>query len=212
MNTSVAQLDFGLSDHSEKSYQSLNMPDADVTISRDVFDAAESKRFFSELLNETNWRQDKIRMYGKQVNLPRLTAWYGDPGKSYTYSGISMQPDFWTNTLLRIKERVDQAANVLFNSVLLSLYRTGQDSLSWHQDDEPELGENPVIASVSFGETRTFQFKHKYQKDLGTVSVDLTDGSLLLMKGPTQRFWLHQLPKTAKPVRPRLNLTFRVIY
>ncbi len=189
----------------------LTMHDAQVAFFPEFFQPNESDRFFQELFNQTSWRQEKIRVYGKQLDLPRLTAWYGDPGKAYSYSGISMLPDPWTNNLLKIKQRVDAAAGVRFNSVLLSLYRTGEDSLSWHQDDERELGEDPVIASVSFGGTRSFQFKHKARKDLSKVSIDLTHGSLLIMKGPTQRFWVHQVPKTAKPVPPRINLTFRVI-
>jgi alkylated DNA repair dioxygenase AlkB len=190
----------------------LSMPDAEVAVFDEFFKPNESDQLFQLLLSQTNWRQDKIRMFGKQIDLPRLTAWYGDDGKTYTYSGISMLPDPWTPTLLSVKRMVDDAANVQFNSVLLSLYRSGQDSLSWHQDDEPELGENPVIASVSFGDTRSFQFRHKYRKELNTVSVDLTHGSLLIMKGTTQKFWVHQVPKTAKPVGPRINLTFRVIH
>lgn len=189
----------------------LTMPEAEVALFHEFFTPNESDRFFKDLLNQTHWRQDKIRMYGKQIDLPRLTAWYGDPGKNYSYSGISMEPHPWTESLLRVKNRVSTAAGVRFNSVLLSLYRTGEDSLSWHQDDERELGEDPVIASVSFGGTRSFQFKHKVRKELNKVSIDLTHGSLLIMKGPTQRFWVHQVPKTAKPVAPRINLTFRVI-
>jgi alkylated DNA repair dioxygenase AlkB len=190
----------------------LTMPDAEVAVFPDFFQPSESDRIFEKLLIQTNWRQEKIKMFGKQTDLPRLTAWYGDPGKAYSYSGISMHPDTWTENLLRIKSKVDGIASTHFNSVLLSLYRTGSDSLSWHQDNEPELGENPVIASVSFGDTRSFQFKHKYRKELSTVSVKLTHGSLLIMKGPTQQFWVHQVPKTARQVGQRINLTFRVIY
>lgn len=210
------QLDFGL-EADEKPIEcqprreTLQMPNADVTMFRVFFSHAESDRFFLSLLTQTQWRQDKIRIYGKQINLPRLTAWYGDPGKSYSYSGISMDPSPWTETLLEIKSRVDREAQVRLNSVLLSLYRDGNDSLSWHQDDEPELGEDPVIASVSFGATRAFQFRYKPDKNLSKVSIDLTHGSLLIMKGPTQRFWMHQVPKTSKLVSPRINLTFRVI-
>lgn len=200
------ELDFG------QLHPSLSMPDAEVVVFNEFFQPNESDQFLRTLLDQTNWRQEKIRMFGRQIDLPRLTAWYGDEGKAYTYSGISMLPDPWTQNLLSIKRRVDGAANVQFNSVLLSLYRSGQDSLSWHQDDEPELGENPVIASVSFGDTRSFQFRHKYRKELSTVSVDLTHGSLLIMKSTTQKFWVHQVPKTARRVGPRINLTFRVIY
>jgi alkylated DNA repair dioxygenase AlkB len=189
----------------------LPMPDAEVAFFPDFFEPKESDRFFQTLIDQTKWRQEKIRIYGKDLDLPRLTAWYGDPGKSYSYSGISMQPEPWTDNLISIKRKVDSTAGVRFNSVLLSLYRTGQDSLSWHQDDEPELGDDPVIASVSFGDTRSFQFRHKAKKDLNPVSIPLTHGSLLMMKGSTQRFWVHQVPKTSKPVGPRINLTFRVI-
>lgn len=210
------QLDFGLEFdekviESEPSREALKMSDADVSMYRMFFTRSESDQFFLSLMNQTRWRQDQIRLYGKQIDLPRLTAWYGDPGKSYSYSGISMEPDPWTQTLLEIKNRVDREAQVRFNSVLLSLYRNGKDSLSWHQDDERELGEDPVIASVSFGATRSFQFRYKPNKNLPKVSVELTHGSLLIMKGPTQRFWMHQVPKTSKPVDPRINLTFRVI-
>jgi alkylated DNA repair dioxygenase AlkB len=212
MPASNAQLNFGLSpDHRDAELRNLPMPDADVALFRYFFDAEESDRLLLQLLTQTRWRQEKIRVYGKHLDLPRLTAWYGDAGKAYSYSGISMLPEPWTESLLEVKLRVDAAAGVRFNSVLLSLYRTGEDSLSWHQDDEPELGEDPVIASVSFGGTRAFQFKHKARKELNKVSIDLTHGSLLIMKGPTQRFWVHQVPKTTKPVPPRINLTFRVI-
>jgi len=200
------RFDFGGEDDSW-----LPMPDAEVGFLPEFFQPDESDHFFRDLLSQTNWRQEKIRVYGKHLDLPRLTAWYGDPGKAYSYSGISMEPYPWTDCLLTVKHKVDAAAGVRFNSVLLSLYRTGEDSLSWHQDDEPELGDDPVIASVSFGATRCFQFRHKARKELSKVSIDLTHGSLLIMRGPTQRFWVHQVPKTAKSVPPRINLTFRVI-
>lgn len=179
---------------------------------RHFFSRAESDNFFQKLLLETGWKQEKIRVYGKQIDIPRLTAWYGDAGRSYSYSGISMNPLPWTPTLIEIKDRVDREAGVTFNSVLLSLYRTGRDSLSWHQDDERELGDDPIIASISFGATRIFQFKHKARKDLKQVSVPLAHGSLLIMQGPTQRFWQHQVPKTSAPTSQRINLTFRVVY
>jgi alkylated DNA repair dioxygenase AlkB len=207
------QLEFDL-DLTETGVQrrALAMPEAEVLIFRTFFNCSESDRFFQTLLECIHWKQEKIRLYGREVDVPRLTAWYGDSGKSYTYSGIKMDPNPWNETLLEIKARVDVEARVRFNSVLLSLYRSGRDSLSWHQDDEPELGVDPVIASVSFGATRSFQFRHKARKDLSKISVDLTHGSLLIMRGPTQRFWMHQVPKTSRSVAPRINLTFRVIY
>jgi len=122
-----------------------------------------------------------------------------------------MNPDAWTRILLLIKERIEEVAQEKFNSVLINLYRNRKDYVSWHSDDEPELGINPIIASVSFGQTRRFQLKHKLNKDLDKVEITLTDGSLLLMKGSTQHFWHHQIPKTSKQLKERINLTFRVI-
>jgi len=170
----------------------------------------ECDRFFADLYECVNWRQDTIKIFGKTKPLPRLTAWYGDEGQSYTYSGIEQHPEPWNPTLQSIKSKVEDIAEVTFNSVLLNLYRDGKDSVSWHSDDEPELGKNPVIASVSLGATRRFSLKHKVSKDL-KVNLDLPNGSLLLMKGETQHFWQHQIAKTSKFVEPRINLTFRII-
>ena len=188
-----------------------NIADGQIIIYQHFFDKKTSDRFFSELLNNINWQQDEIKIFGKEVNLPRLTAWYGDPGKSYTYSGITMNPDPWSLNLLAIKERIEETVRVNFNSVLANLYRNGQDYVSWHSDDEKELGKNPTIASVSFGATRRFLLRHRSNKDLETVDLSLGHGSLLIMKGSTQHYWKHQVPKTAKVKTERINLTFRVI-
>jgi alkylated DNA repair dioxygenase AlkB len=188
----------------------LPMPDAEVTFYPEFFSADESSSLFQQLVDQIQWKQESARFGGKAVPLPRLTAWYGDEGKSYRYSGITVNPIPWTPLLLTIKERVEAASQVKFNSVLLNFYRGERDSVAWHSDDEAELGKNPVIASVSFGATRKFQFKHKTNTD-HRLAVDLTPGSLLLMAGATQHFWKHQIPKTTKPVDPRINLTFRVI-
>jgi DNA-N1-methyladenine dioxygenase (EC 1.14.11.-) len=188
----------------------LDIPDADVVFYERFFSPKESERIFGELLNQTAWRHDSINLFGKTMPLPRLTAWYGDMGKSYTYSGIPMDPEPWTPTLKIIKSSIERVCDVDFNSVLLNLYRDGNDSVAWHSDDEPELGENPVIGSVSFGATRKFSLKHKTHPDM-KVSLDLTSGSLLVMSGETQHHWLHQIPKTSRKVAPRINLTFRVI-
>ena len=189
----------------------MKLPDGNLIIYKNLFDRAQSDGFFEQLLDDISWRQDQIKMFGKKVNLPRLTAWYGDKGKSYKYSGIKMNPDTWTPTLLVIKEKVETVAELNFNSVLVNLYRNGQDYVSWHSDDEPELGNNPTIASVSFGATRRFILRHKSDRDLDKVEVALTHGSLILMQGTTQHFWQHQVPKTAKKISPRVNLTFRVV-
>lgn len=188
----------------------LVMPDADVRLYRSLFSPETSDRLFAQLHQQTCWKQEFIKLYGKPIAIPRLTAWYGDEGKFYTYSKIEMAPDPWTPSLLEIKTRIEAISGVTFNSVLLNLYRDGKDGVAWHSDDEPELGENPAIGSVSFGATRLFRFKHKQQQDL-KQNIELTHGSFLLMQGLTQHFWLHQIPKTAKPLSPRINLTFRII-
>jgi alkylated DNA repair dioxygenase AlkB len=195
---------------SASTLQVLDLPDGDVIIYPLFFPQAEADRLLQELLTTTPWRQESIKLYGKSIDVPRLTAWYGDEGMGYTYSGIVNEPQPWTPALLEVKRAVEVPAGVMFNSVLLNRYRSGKDSVAWHADDEKEFGENPVIASVSFGGTRTFQFQHKKRKDL-KASVELTHGSLLIMRGATQHKWLHQIPKTAKDVPERVNLTFRAV-
>ncbi|MBW4517139.1 MAG: alpha-ketoglutarate-dependent dioxygenase AlkB [Timaviella obliquedivisa GSE-PSE-MK23-08B] len=187
------------------------MPDAKVIFYQNFFNKEESDKFLQSLENEINWRQDKIKMYGKETDLPRKTAWYGDKDKSYKFSGIRLYPELWTPTLLHIKKRIEKIAEVEFNSVLLNLYRDGNDGISWHTDAESELGENPVIGSVSFGATRRFRFRHRYKKEMKPEKVDLTHGSFLLMAGETQHFWQHQVSKTTRKVKLRINLTFRAI-
>ncbi len=174
------------------------------------FSPCEADRLLQKLRDTTAWRQETIKLYGKTIDVPRLTAWYGDAGTSYVYSGIRNVPLPWTPALIEVKRAVEPPSGVVFNSVLLNRYRTGKDSVSWHADDEPEFGEQPVIGSVSFGGTRTFQLRHKQRKEL-KMSVELTHGSLLIMRGGTQANWLHRLPKTGRPVEERLNLTFRVV-
>lgn len=190
--------------------QTLDMPDAEVLFYADFFSIEESKSYFEILHKTIEWQQSEVNMFGKSIKVPRLTAWYGDEGNSYSYSGITHHPHTWTAKLQAIKTKVESVADITFNSVLLNLYRDGADSVGWHSDDEPELGENPVIASLSFGDTRQFQFKHK-DDDSKRLSIDLTPGSLLLMCGATQHHWKHRIPKTKKEKSPRMNLTFRVI-
>lgn len=198
------------SDANDSIRQVLSMPDAKVTFYQKFFDSRKSDEIFQILLSEINWRQDRMKLYGKEIDLPRKTAWYGDRNKSYTFSGIHLNPEPWTSTLLQVKRHIEEIAEVEFNSVLLNLYRHGNDGISWHTDAEPELGENPVIGSVSFGGTRRFMFRHRQDQTLKT-EVELTHGSFLLMAGETQHFWQHQIPKTSRQVEPRINLTFRSI-
>src|ERR1017187_3155118 len=197
-------------DAGSRFFQTLDLPEAEVVVYPAFFSVPEADRLLGELRDTTAWRQETIKLYGKSISVPRLTAWYGDEGSSYFYSGITNVPRPWTPVLLEVKRAVEPPSGVVFNSVLLNCYRTGKDSVSWHADDEPEFGEQPVIASVSFGGTRTFQFKHKKRKEL-KASLELTHGSLLIMRGDTQANWLHQIPKTAKNVEERVNLTFRAI-
>lgn len=184
--------------------------DGEVILYQIFFSTKESNLFFAQLRSNVKWRQENIWMFGKTIPIPRLSAWYGDEGKSYTYSGITHHPLPWIPVISQIKNRIEIISKVKFNSVLLNLYRHGKDSMSWHSDDELELGKNPIIASVSFGETRRFCFRHKQFK-AEKVAINLTHGSLLLMRGATQHYWQHQVPKTAKVVDARINLTFRVI-
>jgi len=195
----------------QPNIQKFDLPDADITLFERFFTEQESEKLYQALTEKILWQQDQIKLYGKKIDLPRLTAWYGESGKSYEYSGILMHPQPWTEELLFIKNRIEKEAQIHFTSVLLNFYRKGKDSMSWHSDDEKELGQNPVIGSVSFGETRAFQLRHLTKKDLGRVDIALTSGSFLLMKGSTQHFWEHQIPKTAREIKPRINLTFRVI-
>jgi alkylated DNA repair dioxygenase AlkB len=193
----------------ERPFASL--PDADIRLLANVYDSATATALFDELLSQTPWAQRHVKVYSQLYPEPRLTAWYGDAHKRYSYSGLTLDPLPWTPTLSQIKALVDVAAGACFNSVLLNLYRNGRDSNGWHQDNEPELGQNPVIASLSLGAVRRFQLRHKFNKELPKVELNLPPGSLLVMAGPTQHFWQHQIPKTAKPIAERINLTFRVI-
>lgn len=188
-----------------------DLPDADIVLVEDFFSNHESEKLHHNLIDRIQWRQDKIKIFGRLINQPRLTAFYGDTDKEYSYSGIVMKPIDWIEDLLFIKNRVEEFAEIYFTSVLLNYYRDGNDSMGWHSDDEKELGQNPVIASVSFGESRVFQMRHKIRKDIRRVDIPLTNGSILLMRGTTQHFWQHQIPKSSKQLQSRINLTLRNI-
>jgi alkylated DNA repair dioxygenase AlkB len=166
---------------------------------------------FDRLIAEVPWRQERILVWGKMHLQPRLVAWYGDRGSDYTYSGIKLTPLPWTDLLLEIKRRVETVTAASFNSVLLNYYRDNRDSMGFHSDDEPELGLRPVIASLSLGEERTLILKHKMNKLAKPIRLKLASGSLLLMKGETQKYWTHGVAKESHPCRPRINLTFRQI-
>ena len=181
----------------------------DVAVKYDFFTAGESTHIFEQLRAQIGWRQDVMRFGRKQVLQPRLTAWYGDDGKTYVYSRIRNNPLPWTPLLLTLKAKAEAFAENAFNSVLLNYYRDGGDSVGWHADNEPELGERPVIASLSFGATRTFELR---QRTTGKVArLPLTSGSILVMRGTTQHRWVHRVPKEPGSAG-RINLTFRFIH
>ena len=188
----------------------LNLPDAEIIYYPQFFDKEQADQIYSELLQEIAWQQDNITIFGKTHPQPRLTALYGNEGKPYSYSNITMQPHPWNTLLQKIKYHIETTTECQFTTVLLNQYRDGKDSNGWHADNEKELGTNPIIASLSFGAERVFQLKHNTIAD-AKKNIVLEHGSLLLMKGSTQHFWKHQIPKTAKPIGNRINLTFRSI-
>lgn len=196
----------------ERQPERLITEDGDVRLYRHWWSEARAAELFEILYREIAWQQSHIRMHGKIVAVPRLDVWYGDPGRRYRYSGVQFNPQPWTPTLKAIKVELETRECLTFNSLLANLYRSGRDSVAWHSDDEPELGHNPVIASLSLGAERRFTLRHKTRKELPPVRLDLPAGSLLIMAGPTQHHWQHQLGKTARAVGPRINLTFRTVF
>ena len=193
-----------------KTIENILEKDGMVTFYPQFFSLPESDHYFETLLKEIDWKQEPVFIFGKSVMQPRLTAWYGDPERSYTYSGITMHPKNWTSPLLGIKHRIESVSPVAFNSALLNQYRHEKDSVGWHRDNEKSLGINPVIGSVSFGATRNFLFRHYADKTI-QHSLALTHGSFLLTQGETQHYWEHSIPKQGHKTGPRINITFRVI-
>ena len=205
-------MNFSTEELFRESKLGYDLPDAEIEYFPEFFSREKSLNFLPQLLDTIKWKQNTIKMYGKENPVPRLEAWYGDPGKSYAYSGIRMEPSTWTDERNEIKRSIESEVAISFNSVLINYYRDGQDRVAWHSDDEKELGKNPVIGSVSFGAERTFKLRHKqYKENNLKQSIVLKNGSFLLMKGATQHHWMHEIPRTAKPIGPRINLTFRVI-
>ncbi len=164
-----------------------------------------------KIKNLIEWRQDQITLYGKTHNVPRLHCWYNDQNQSYTYSNITLNPLKFFKELDEIRTKVELSLGQKFNSCLCNLYRDGNDYAAIHSDDEKELGKNPMIASISIGESRKFILKHRFDKGIERKEVILEDQSLLVMKGKLQHYWKHELTKTKKKIGPRVNLTFRNI-
>ena len=191
--------------------ESLHLPGAEIRLFSCPGIVPSPDVLLDALIAETPWRQERISLFGKSHLQPRLVAWYGDPDASYRYSGLTLEPLPWTVQLQALKSRVESLAGASFNSVLLNYYRDQDDAMGLHADDEPELGPQPVIASLSLGETRTLVFKHRHDRAIKPVKIPLSSGSLLIMQGDTQANWKHGINRQAAPCGPRVNLTFRRI-
>lgn len=187
----------------------LDWPDGDFCLAPSFWSTAESDDLLAALDALPDWRQHRVRLFGRDVPSPRLSAWYGDAGTGYRYSGHYHEPLPWPPLLQRLRERIAATTGHRFNAVLANRYRDGGDAMGWHSDNEPELGARPVIASASFGGVRRFLLRHR---DSGRrEALDLGHGSLLLMAGDSQRCWQHAVPRTRRAIGLRINLTFRLI-
>ena len=191
------------------SFERIPLQGADVRYFADAF-AEDADALRDALLREIPWETHRIKLFGREVDSPRLSCWIGDKGTEYTYSRTRFAPRAWTPTLSTIRETLASRFDLRFNSVLANLYRNGRDSMGWHSDDEPELGQEPVIASLSFGAPRKFRFRSKETREVAG-SIELAHGSLLVMAGATQRLYQHDLPRSARLDDARINLTFREI-
>jgi alkylated DNA repair dioxygenase AlkB len=200
-----------LEQNAPKEFEKRILNGGEVWIMKNFIDAEKANWYFNRLNSVIHWKQEQITFYGKTYPVPRKTAWYGYEGFNYSYSGINCNPDPWIPELMEVKKAIeDFIPEQDFNSVLLNLYRDGNDKVSWHADDEKELGINPTIASVSFGATRYFDLKHKSDPELKT-RIELSPGSLVVMTGALQHNWQHQIPVQKTVKEPRINLTFRTI-
>ena len=208
MGTSASSTETGAGRGSGDGFVRLGLPDAEVDYWGGFFAPDEALALFDALRAEIRWERHRVRIRGREVDCPRLSGWEGDA--TYAYSGITLRPAPWTPRVAAVRRRIEAATGEAFNSVLANLYRDGSDRLGWHADDEPELGPAPVIASASFGAPRRFLLRPK-RGGGASVPIVLEPGSLLVMRGPTQRHWLHSVPPTRRPVGPRINLTFRRI-
>jgi alkylated DNA repair dioxygenase AlkB len=194
--------------NNETAWQSIALQGAELRLATGFLTSDEAAAAFAELRDEIRWEQHRIRLFGRECAVPRLSCWIGDPGASYRYSGSLFQPHPWTPALQQLRERVEHACDARFDSVLANLYRDGSDGMGWHSDDEAELGAEPLIASLSLGATRRFRLRHR-DDPARRWEQPLETGSLLLMAGATQRNYRHDLPRTRRAVGARINLTFR---
>ncbi len=197
-------------------FERIALAGAELWLDHQWLPAHEADGLIAALRSTIVWETHRLRMFGREVDSPRRSCWIGDPGAGYTYSRTRFEPRPWPAPLLPVRRRLNEALDAQFNSVLVNLYRDGRDRMGWHSDDEPELGPQPLIASLSLGATRRFVLKprEQHQKQSGSadrLALELNSGSLLIMRGETQRHYRHALPATARPVAERINLTFRRI-
>ncbi|MCM8536587.1 MAG: alpha-ketoglutarate-dependent dioxygenase AlkB [Lentisphaeraceae bacterium] len=190
--------------------QTLYLNEGKLLLYRNFFELSQSLKFLDDISQNTHWEQSQIHMFGNNIPIPRLNAWYADEGKDYAYSGIQLQRNNWSPALTVIKNEIAANLNFSFNSALLNLYRNGEDSVDWHADDEKELGQNPIIASVSLGQERKFSIRHKVHKQ-DKLTLTLPHNSLLIMQENLQHLYEHKVPKEKNISKPRLNITFRKI-
>ena len=198
------------SPNSVLSAQSLG-EGGELRLWEDWIEPERARAYFERLMDELPWRQETITLFGKKIRQPRLSAWIGDPEAVYVYSGLENRPRPWTPATAELRTGLQAHLGESFNSVLANYYRSERDSMGWHADNERELGDQPTIASLSFGATRRFVLKHKKRKGRSR-EIALTSGSLLVMRGTVQQFWKHAVPKERRPAQPRINLTYRLIH
>ncbi|GGZ15946.1 DNA methylase [Echinicola pacifica] len=189
--------------------QNILPEDGQVSYYGVIMSPDQAAYYFDQLLHHIEWKHDEAVIYGKHYITKRKVAWYGDEPYDYSYSNTTKQALPWTSELLFLKKLVEDTSGHTFNSCLLNLYHEGSEGMAWHSDGEKMLGNQPIISSFTLGAERKFSFKHKQSKQ--TVNIHLENGSLLIMKGDTQRNWLHRLPPTKKVTKPRISLTFRTI-
>ncbi len=192
--------------------EAITAPGACLTLHSGAELGLPRDELLDELVRTTPWQTGDVVLFGKRHRQPRLFAWYGDPGSSYRYSGTTLEPLPWTRRLADLRQRMEALADAPFNSVLLNYYRDHRDAMGLHADDERELGEQPVIASLSLGEPRPFRLKHRHDRGVAPLKLPLPSGSVLVMAGDTQANWKHEIPRQARPCGPRVNLTFRFIH
>ncbi len=190
----------------------IPLDQSDIRLYESFLSPRKADQLLSRLSSNIEFQQPEISLYGRRIKSPRLSAWHGDKKAVYRYSGLTNYPAPWTPELENIKDTIQQFLDGEFNSVLINLYRSGEDAMGWHSDDEPELGTRPVIASLSLGATRRFLLRRKVARQRnGSTGLNLQHGSLLVMSGDTQRYWQHSVSRTRMSTGPRMNLTFRLV-